>query len=114
MVDQTICGYVNAAANVFTVLTHHRCIIYDPVPLHQRQPSFHPLLKEQLNQQANWSKPRTHIKPLTASMFDALFKEIQSSSDPSGTFLSPLYAVFDWTHLGLFTGSQLGKYGQSR
>jgi hypothetical protein len=31
-----------------------------------------------------------------------------------GTLISPLHAIFDWTRLGLFTGSRLGKYGQSR
>jgi hypothetical protein len=29
-------------------------------------------------------------------------------------FISILHAIFDGTHLGVFTGSQLGKYGQSR
>jgi hypothetical protein len=82
--------------------------------MHQRQPSYHPFLKEQLTQRAAWEKPKDCIEPFTASMFDALFAEIQSSSDPSGTFISPLHAIFNWTLLGLFTGSRLGKYGQSR
>jgi hypothetical protein len=56
----------------------------------------------------------TGLHAFTASMFDALFEEIQSSLDPSGTFIGPLHAIFDWTRLGLFTGSRLGEYGQSR
>jgi hypothetical protein len=47
-------------------------------------------------------------------MFDALSKEIYSSSDPSGTFLSPLCAIFNWMRLGLFPGSRLGEYSQSQ
>jgi hypothetical protein len=114
IVDQTLRGYINAAANVFTVLTRRRCLAYDPATLHQRQPSFHPFLKEQLTQRANWRKPRDRIEPFTAPMFDALFNEIRSSTDPSRTFMDSLSAIFDWTRLGLFTGSRLGEYGQSR
>jgi hypothetical protein len=51
IVNQTLRGYIGAAANVFTVLTKRRCLAYDPATLHQRQPSFHPFLKEQLTQQ---------------------------------------------------------------
>jgi hypothetical protein len=81
--------------------------VYDPSTLHQRQPSFHPFLREQLTQQASWGKPRDRIEPFTAA------KEINSSTDSSGTFISPLHAIFDWMCLGLFTGSRLGEYGQS-
>ena len=114
IVAQTLRGYVSAAANVLTVITHRPCLIYDPATMHQRQPSFHPFLKEQLTQRAAWGKPRDRIEPFTASMFDALFEEIKSSLDPSGTFIGSLHAIFDWTRLGLFTGSRLGEYGQSR
>jgi hypothetical protein len=114
IVDQTLRGYIGAAANVFTVLTWRRCLAYDPATLHQRQPAFHPLLREQLTQCANWKKPRDRIEPFTLPMFDTLYREIQSSSDPSGTYISTLHAIFDWTRLGLFTGSRLGEYGQSR
>jgi hypothetical protein len=114
IVDQTLRGYIGAAANVFTVLTGRRCLAYDPATLHQRQPAFHPFLREQLTQRANWRKPRDRIEPFTAAMYDVLFSEIRSSTDPSGTFISPLHAIFDWTRLGLFTGSRLGEYGQSR
>jgi hypothetical protein len=114
IVDQTLRGYIGAAANVFTVLTKRRCLAYDPATLHQRQPSFHPFLREQLTQRANWRKPRDRIEPFTSAMFEVLFQEITSSTDPSGTFISPLHSIFDWTRLGLFTGSRLGEYGQSR
>jgi hypothetical protein len=115
IVTQTLCGYVSSAANVLTVITQRPCLIYDPATMHQRhQPSYHPFLKEQLTQHAAWGKPKDRIEPFTASMFNALFEEIQSSSDPLGTFISPLHAIFDWTRLGLFTGSCLRKYGQSR
>jgi hypothetical protein len=46
-------------------------------------------------------------------MFDSLHQLIQTTKDPSRTFVGPLTAVFDWTQLGIFTGSRLGEYGQS-
>jgi hypothetical protein len=88
--------------------------VYNPSTLHQHQPSFHPFLREQLTQRASWGKPRVWIEPFTAAMFNALSAEINSSTDPSGTSLSPLRTIFDWMRLGLFTGSRLGEYGQSR
>ncbi len=41
-------------------------------------------------------------------------RRASSSPDPSGTFISTLHTIFDWMRLGLFTGSRLGEYGQSR
>jgi hypothetical protein len=75
IVDQTLRGYIGAAANVFTVLTGRRCLAYDPATLHQHRPGFHPFLRKQLTQRANWRKPRDCMKPFTAAMFDVLFLE---------------------------------------
>jgi hypothetical protein len=79
IINQTLRGYIGAAANVFTILTGRRCLAYDWATLHQRPPAFHPFLREQLTQRANWRKPRNRIEPFTAAMFDILFSEIQSS-----------------------------------
>lgn len=59
IVDQTLRRYIGSAANVFTILTKHQCLAYDPATLYQCQPSFHPFLKEQLTQRANWKQPRS-------------------------------------------------------
>ncbi len=80
LVDQTLRGYIGSAANVFTILTQRRCLIYDKATLHHKQPSFHPYLKERLNQRSNWRKPKDRIEPFTMAMFEALFIEIQSST----------------------------------
>jgi hypothetical protein len=114
LVDQTLRLYIASAANVFTILTNRRCIAHDPATMHQKQPALHPFLREQLTQRANWKKARDKIEPFTAPMFASLYHQIQSSSDPAATFVGPIAAVFDWTRLGVFTGSRLGEYGQSR
>jgi hypothetical protein len=114
LADQTLRLYIAAAANVFTILTNRRCIAHDPATMHQKQPALHPFLREQLTQRANWKKPKAKIEPFTEPMFAALFNLIRASTDPLRTFLGPQAAVFDWTRLGIFTGSRLGEYGQSR
>ena len=37
-----------------------------------------------------------------------------ASCRPLQIFLSKEYACYDWTRLGLFTGSRIGEYGQSK
>jgi hypothetical protein len=61
--DQTLRLYIASAANVFTILTNRRCVAQDPVTMHQKQPSLHPFLCEQLIQRTNWKKPRAKIEP---------------------------------------------------
>jgi hypothetical protein len=92
--NQTLQGYIGTAANAFTVITKCSCLAYDPATLHQRQPSFHPFLCQQLTQQANWCKPQDQVEPLTSAMFEALFQEISSSTDPSGTFIHPRLGIY--------------------
>jgi hypothetical protein len=113
-VDQTLRLYIASAAKVFTILTHRCCIAHNPATLHQKQPALHPFLHEQLTQRANWKKSCGEIEPFTAPMFVSLYHQIQGSQDPARTFVGPIAAVFNWTRLGIFTGSCLGKYGQSR
>jgi hypothetical protein len=114
LADQTLRLYIASAANVFTILTNRRCVAHDPATMHQKQPALHPFLREQLTQRSNWKKSRDKIEPFTAPMFASLHHLIQASKDPTSTFVSPLAAIFDWTRLGVFTGSRLGEYGQSR
>jgi hypothetical protein len=47
-------------------------------------------------------------------MFQALSKFLWSKKDPFDTFLSKESAVFDWACLGLFTGSGVSEYAQTR
>jgi hypothetical protein len=47
-------------------------------------------------------------------MFHALAQFICSSSDATAAFLTVESAVYDWTRLGLFTGSRVSEYAQTR
>jgi hypothetical protein len=47
-------------------------------------------------------------------MFRCLASHLHSQSDDLDTFLRVEYTVYDWTRLGLFTGSRVAEYAQTR
>jgi hypothetical protein len=53
-------------------------------------------------------------EPYMINMFHALAQFICSSSNATATFLTVKSAVYDWTRLGLFTGSWVSEYAQTR
>jgi hypothetical protein len=74
---------------------------------------LHPYIREQLAQKAAWSKPRPKKEPYTINMFRVLDDSVCSKPDGLDAFLSLQHAVYDWTRLGLFTGSRVSKYAQT-
>jgi hypothetical protein len=46
-------------------------------------------------------------------MFSALLQSLTILPDVNAAFLSLASAVYDWTHLGCFTGSRISDYAQS-
>lgn len=67
-----------------------------------------------MEQRRAWKQPRQKREPFTSDMFDALAKLLAVHDASNYVFLSVDFAVFDWTRLGLHTGSRLGEYGQSK
>jgi hypothetical protein len=47
-------------------------------------------------------------------MFQVLHHDVVCLSHDPSHLLDKLPAIFDWTRLGVFTGSRLGEYGQSK
>jgi hypothetical protein len=75
---------------------------------------MHPYIREQLAQRAAWSQPKKKKEPYTLDMFLLLADFLHSSRDATVAFLTVEHAVFDWTRLGLFTGSRVSEYAQTR
>jgi hypothetical protein len=96
------------------VLTNRPCVVIDPTTLQQKRVHLHPYLREQLAQRAAWSQPRPKKEPYTIDMFRALESFVKSKPDELVAFLAVEYAVYDWTRLGLFTGSRVAEYAQTR
>jgi hypothetical protein len=78
----------------------------------QKRMHMYPYLRELLAQRDAWFVPCAPKEPFTLDMFQALAKYLQAQKDPMDTFLLKDFTVFDWTCLGLFTGSRVSKYAQ--
>lgn len=74
-----------------------------------------PFIKEIIQQRRAWSKPALKKEPITLAMYDnaqATCKQAVAA-DPAA-FLHRPCAVHNWTSLGVFTGSRVGEYAQSK
>jgi hypothetical protein len=107
----TIMGYIHAAA----LYLETQCNITVPLYIQKggahKQNTLNPFLSNLLVDRRNWKKKRDKKEPLTGSILDAMLELV--ALDPQG-ILSAMSAVYDWCHFGLFTGSRLGEYGQSK
>jgi hypothetical protein len=111
---KTLAGYATAAG---LWCAHHFALqvpIYLPASLAGKA-TLHPFLAETINQRRKWQQPKDKKEPFTTPMFYALRRDvvILAREHPS-RLLDRLPAIFDWAVLGVFTGSRLGEYGQSK
>jgi hypothetical protein len=118
LTGQNICGYIKGAATVLHLLTDHPCSSFDAAALHNQRPALHAYdLTEQLSQRVAWRAPKPKKEPFTLPMFGALKRHLTEKSGSAKhlpTFLLQEYACYDWTQLGLFTGSRISKYRQAK
>jgi hypothetical protein len=82
--------------------------------MQQKRVCMHPYIREQLAQRAAWTQPKPRKAPFTLEMFQVLSQHLRAQPDGLDSFLTKEYAVFDWTRLGLFTGSRVSEYAQTR
>jgi hypothetical protein len=109
--NDTIMGYARAAAMYLE--TEYKIIV--PLYLHsggtQKQNTLNPFLADLLVQRRTWKKKRNKKEPITGAMLDAMLQ--LAASDTRGV-ISESAAVYDWCRFGLFTGSRLGEFAQSK
>ncbi len=58
--------------------------------------------------------PQDSKSKATIDVFRSLSKILRPGTDEIDTFLSKESAVYDWTRLGIFTGSRVAEYAQTR
>lgn len=111
--DSTIRGYLRAAAAYLLhtfALTVPIFAKNDPLA---KSDKLLPYFAEILAQRQLWKKPKEKKEPITGLMFDAIRDRIRQACGQQELFhIGRVYAVYDWTRLGLFTGSRLSEYGQ--
>lgn len=114
LAEKTLGGYIRSAATWWREALGIDVPVYQPA-LPGEKPKLNPFLGDILHQRQAWKEPKQKKEPFTHDMFDALrtFLRDMLAHDAS-FFLSVEFAVSDWTHLGVLTGSRLGEYGQSK
>jgi hypothetical protein len=113
LTEQTLAGYLGAAhAWLETVLEM-------TVPIHSTanggKTKLHPLLGQTIDLRRAWKQPQEKREPFTYDMMATLHNRVSSDSalDLRDT-LKCRAAVFDWIRLGVFTGSRVSEYAQTK
>jgi hypothetical protein len=75
---------------------------------------LHPFLSDTLASRQTWTEPKEKREAFTAAMFDYMFNNILSKAARDTSALFDMEAaIFDWTRLGVFTGSRVSEYAQT-
>ena len=109
---KTLVQHLTASAQFLRLATHLPVAIYaNP---QSSSPCLLPWLGDIIHTRQQWQQPLPKRLPHTCCMFRALHKLIQSllASDCS-TWLGCDATVFDWSCLGIFTGSCSREYAQT-
>lgn len=108
LLADTIRGYINAAHTVLELI--QQC----QINIHDRHGNLVPYLREQINLCSAWEQKLPKKEPYSVEMFEWLHNTVHDVPDVSISHLGVMFAVFDWQRLGVFTGSRLSEYGQSK
>jgi hypothetical protein len=78
-------------------------------------PKLHPSLLARLELRRKWQKPREKREPFTIAMLQTLGTRVSAHAAVDARHYLALHAlVFDAIRLGIFTGSRVGEYAQSK
>jgi hypothetical protein len=110
---KTLASYAAAAGAWLEFYFGKKAQLYLPSSLSGKH-RLHPFLAETIAQCRNWQVPRKKKEPFTSPMFLVLHHDVSSLARDPSRLLDLLPAIYDWTRLGIFTGSRLGEYGQSK
>jgi hypothetical protein len=110
---KTLASYAAAAGAWLEFHFGKKAQLYLPSSLSGKH-RLHPFLAETIAQRRNWQVPRKKKEPFTSPMFLVLHHDVSSLARDPSRLLDLLPAIYDWTRLGIFTGSRLGEYGQSK
>jgi hypothetical protein len=110
----TVAGYIKSAA-LWLQTTYRQDIKTYSLTSSGTATGLHPLLSDLIATQRAWCKPQKKKEPFTFAIFDFLHQGVSAAAlHDRQTLLGRTAAIFDWTGLGLHTGSRLAEYGQSK
>lgn len=108
LMADTIRAYIMAAHLVLEVIQQRPINIYD------RRGNLAPYLSEQITMCVNWEQKTRRKEPYSMEMFEWLHTDVHTQKDQTLSHLGPRWAVYDWQRLGIFTGSRISEYGQTK
>jgi hypothetical protein len=101
------------AANIFL-----RSIIHEPFSIYTTDGSKQilvPYIKARIDLRKKWQQPREKREPYTLDMFRVFSERVAAAEKINPTaFLGKLSLVFNTQCLGIFTGSRVSEYAQSK
>jgi len=109
---KTLVQHLTASAQFLRLATNLPIAIYaNP---QAASPRLLPWLGDIIHTRQQWQQPLPKRLPYTYRMFQALYTHVQTllATDCSA-WLDRDSAVFDWSCLGIFTGSRSGEYAQT-
>jgi hypothetical protein len=105
---------MTSAAEAWKALTGMTVPLFED-PKDGERAKLKPIVANILSQHRNWKPTKQKREPYTFEMFKALNDVLSEAVlTDCNVFLQERWAVFDWTRLGVFTGSRLAEYGQSK
>lgn len=113
LLSDTLRGYIGAAHAVLEVLQNRVINIYD-AHSGSKLPHLHPYLRDQIQMCVNWEEKSRKKQPYSDEMFQWLFDELHGTTSSEVAFLGLQWAVYDWQRLGIFTGSRVSEYAQTK
>lgn len=115
--DATVRNYMSSATAVLYILTGTPCDLKELIATCSKPAPTLPYIRELITQRRTWKQPKPQKEVFTLPMYGALKKTLHQKAkvmEAIKVFCSKEYAVYDWTRLGVFTGSRIGEYGQSK
>jgi hypothetical protein len=116
----------HGALPMANTLSHHaqaastflRSVMFQPFSIYitgGSKPKLHPLIGDRIEQCQKWGKPRDKRKPYTFEMLATFHTQVLTAmaADPR-LFLDVQHLIFNTQCLGIFTGSRVSEYAQSR
>lgn len=108
----TLAHHAQAASNFLTSIMSQSFSMYTEVGSKR---TWVPFIADKIDQRRKWQKPRPKREAYTMDMFETFYQQVSRAEkqDPS-TFTSKNSLIFDTQCLGLFTGSRVSEYCQSK
>jgi hypothetical protein len=108
----TLSHHAQAAYNFLRSIVNTQFTIYSSTG---SKPTLIPYIGARIDLRRKWEKPREKREPYTFTMFQAFFKAVTAAekADPH-TFLCKQSLIFNTQCLGVFTGSRVSEYAQSK